>query len=335
MGRQPLCTFTNKGIYCPQGDFYIDPWKPVPRAVITHAHSDHARWGHDVYLVAQGNQQILRHRLGTDIRLSVLPYGETTTSNGVKISFHPAGHVWGSAQIRLEHKGEVWVISGDYKLENDGFSMPFEPVKCHTFITECTFGLPVFQWEPQAMVMAQIHHWWRQNAAEGKTSILLAYALGKAQRLIRNLDHSIGRVYVHGAIHQVNDALAQSGARLPATQYAAPELDKRSFPGSLIIAPGSAAGTPWMRKFQPYEVASVSGWMQIRGIRRRRSEGRGFVLSDHADWAGLNTAVEATGAQRVFVTHGYVDVFARWLAEKGLEAGIVKTQFEGELEEKT
>ena len=326
-----LLTYTESGIYCPQGDFFIDPWRPVDRAIITHAHADHARPGHKHYLAQTLNREILKLRLGNDIRLQLLDHGASQTINGVKLSFHPAGHIWGSCQVRLEYKGEVWVVSGDYKVESDGFSGEFEPVKCHTFITETTFGLPVFKWRPQEEVINQINDWWRSNAAAGKTSILCAYALGKAQRILYNIDHQIGKVFVQGAVANVNEALERDGAKLPAYTYAGPDINKKEYPGSLIITPSSSVGTSWMRKFQPYEVATVSGWMQIRGIKRRRNSGHGFVMSDHADWDGLNWAVAQTGAEKVYVTHGYTDVFKKWLEQQGLEAGIVETKFDGEV----
>lgn len=326
-----LCTYTEKGIYCPQGDFYIDPWQPVEKAVITHAHSDHARWGHKQYLAQKLNREILKLRLGQDIKLETKEYGEPVSINGVKVSFHPAGHIWGSSQVRLEYQGEIWVVSGDYKVEADGFSGAFEPIKCHTFITESTFGLPVFKWKPQREVIEEINGWWKKNKSDGKVSILCAYALGKAQRIIYNIDHGIGDVYVHGAVENVNQALVRDGAKLPKTIYASADIDKAKYPGSLVIAPSSAVGTSWMRKFNPYELATVSGWMQIRGIKRRRNSGHGFVMSDHADWEGLNQAVAATGAERIFVTHGYTEVFSRWLEQQGLESHVIKTKFEGEL----
>ena len=179
-----LLTFTKNGIFCPLADVYIDPSRPVKRAIVTHAHSDHARWGNKFYLSHKLNEQILRLRLGKDITLQTVDYKESIDINGVKVSFHPAGHIWGSCQIRVSYKDEVWVVSGDYKLENDGFSDAFEPVQCHAFITESTFGLPVFKWQPQETVYNDIRAWWNENASNGKTSILTAYALGKAQRLI-------------------------------------------------------------------------------------------------------------------------------------------------------
>ncbi|MEQ8548250.1 MAG: ligase-associated DNA damage response exonuclease [Cyclobacteriaceae bacterium] len=322
-----LCVFTENGIYCPAGDFFIDPHKPVEKAVITHAHADHARFGSKKYLSNTLNNHILRLRLGKDIDLSTMSYGEQKELNGVKISFHPAGHIWGSSQVRLEYKGEVWVIAGDYKVEDDGFSGVFEPVKCHTFITESTFALPVFDWKPQSEVIEDINNWWLKNQAENKVSILCAYSLGKAQRLIANIDHSIGKVFVHGAIHNVNEALLASGAVLPKTFYVESEMNKNQYSGQMVIAPSSAIGTSWVRKFKPFELATVSGWMQIRGIKQRRNAGHGFVLSDHADWKGLNEAIKSTQAERVIVNHGYTDIYSRWLAEQGYQSQTAESLF--------
>ena len=330
MPKKPLIEFRPEGFYCARAKIYIDPWKPVKKAVITHAHADHARKGHQHYLAHHQSRQILKQRLGEDISLETVSYGQAVDRNGVRISLHPAGHIPGSAQIRLEHKGEVWVISGDYKLEDDGLSVPFEPVQCHTFITESTFGLPVYQWTDQKEVFDSINAWWRKNQQEGKTSVISAYALGKAQRLLKGLDLSIGKIYVHGAVWTVNEALQQDNIPLPEVTRVSKEIPKKDYQGGIIICPPSALGTTWMRKFSPYRTAAASGWMTIRGAKRRRALDRGFVLSDHADWIGLNQAVKATGAETVFVTHGYSAVFSKWLTEKGLKAQEVKTQFEGD-----
>jgi putative mRNA 3-end processing factor len=325
--------FTDKGIYCPAGNFYIDPWEGVERAVLTHAHADHARRGSQSYLAHHHSASVLRLRLGEDIRLQTVSYGEELLMNGVKVSLHPAGHIYGSAQIRVEYRGEVWVVSGDYKLEEDGVCEPFEPVACHTFVTESTFGLPIYQWNPQTALMEEINQWWRENREAGKASVLFGYSLGKAQRILMHLDSGIGEVLLHGAIWNTNQALLQDGCDLPDVPRVTPEVDKKRFEGSLILAPPSAAGSTWLRKFQPYVTGVASGWMNLRGAKRRKAVDRGFVVSDHADWAGLNTAVEACGAGRVYVTHGYQAVFARYLREKGLEAHEVSTQFEGETDE--
>jgi putative mRNA 3-end processing factor len=327
--NMPLLHFTEKGIYCAEADVYIDPWKPVGKALITHGHADHSRWGHQKYLAHAEAAPVIRHRLG-DIRLQTVDYGQKIVINGVKFSFHPAGHIPGSSQIRVEHKGEVWVASGDYKLEDDGLSQPFEPVKCHTFITESTFGLPVFRWQHQQEVFDEIKSWWMKNKNEGKTSVLIAYALGKAQRLIKGLEDAEGKIFTHGAVENINNVLRGQGVKLPETILPTADIPKSDYVGSLVVAPPSALATPWLRKFQPFSTAMASGWMALRGTRRRRAVDRGFILSDHADWYGLNKAVEATGAQTVIVTHGYTDIFSQWLNEKGLRALTEKTEFEGE-----
>lgn len=324
-----LLTFTPEGIYCPVGDFHIDPWRPVPRALITHGHADHARPGMGHYLATASAAPVMRHRLG-DIGLDTVRYGETLTRNGVTISFHPAGHVPGSAQIRVEHRGEVWVSSGDYKTADDGLSEPFEPIRCHSFITESTFGLPVFKWTPQDELALQINDWWAQNAANGVTSILGCYALGKAQRLLRTVDPGLGPILTHGAIEATNTVLRSQGIALPDTIQVTPETDVKAHKGALVLATPSAMNSSWADRFKHASTAFASGWMALRGVRRRRAAGRGFVVSDHADWEGLNSAIAATGAERVFVTHGYTSVFSRWLSEQGYDAQVVKTDFDGE-----
>ncbi len=329
MTREPVLSFTDKGIYCAAGDFYIDPWRPVDRALITHGHADHARPGHARYLSTDLAAPVIRHRLG-DIDLQTISYGEILTLGHALVSFHPAGHVPGSAQIRVEVDGEVWVASGDYKLEDDGLSTPFEPVACHAFITESTFGLPVFHWAPQADVQAQINDWWRTSISEGKTPMLGAYALGKAQRLLRLLDPSIGPILTHGAVENTNAVLRAQGISLPDTTLVTPETKIADHPGALVLATPSAFGSAWARKFGAVSTGFASGWMQLRGVRRRRAADRGFVMSDHADWDGLNQAIKETGAESVYVTHGYTDIFTRWLSTQGLNAQVVPTEFEGE-----
>ena len=327
-----LLQFDKKGIYCPAADVYIDPWKPVKRALITHGHADHSRWGHDHYLCTDLAAPVIKYRLG-NVKLSTVRYGEPTLINGVRFSFHPAGHIIGSAQIRIEYKGEVWVVSGDYKLENDGLATPFEAVKCHTFITESTFGLPVYKWEAQDSIFEAVNAWWQQNKAEGKVSLLTGYSLGKAQRILKYLDTSIGQIYTHGAVENVNAVIRRQGFDIPETTKVEGIKDKKQFIGNMVVAPPSAVGSAWTKRFKPLSIAMASGWMALRGARRRRSADRGFILSDHADWEGLNAAIKATGAERVYVTHGYTSIFRKWLEEQGYEALEVKTEFEGELTE--
>jgi putative mRNA 3-end processing factor len=314
-----------EGLYCVPGDFYIDPWRPVERAVITHAHGDHARIGHQRYLTAAPGVGVLRARMG-DVHIDGLAYGDTVVHNGVTVSLHPAGHVLGSSQVRMECGGEVWVASGDYKVEADKTCAPFEPVPCNTFITESTFGLPIYRWEPEQDILDDINRWWRKNAEEGRASVVFAYAFGKAQRILAGLDPSIGPIVCHGAVEPLNKAYRAGGVPLPHTVMVT-DVEKAALKRAIVIAPPSASGSPWMKRFGDYSDAFASGWMLLRGARRRRGVDRGFVLSDHADWPGLMTAVRATGAERVIVTHGSIPVMVRWLCQQGLDAAGFDTEF--------
>jgi putative mRNA 3-end processing factor len=318
-----------EGLYCPPGDFYIDPWRPVARAVITHAHSDHARIGHGHYLAVQQAEGVLRTRLG-EIDLQTLAYGERITHNGVALSLHPAGHVLGSAQVRLEQGGAVWVASGDYKVAPDRTCAPFEPVKCDVFITESTFGLPIYRWCPDDEIFADINGWWGRNVVAGRASVLTCYSFGKAQRILSGVDPSIGPIIVHGAVEPLNRAYRTAGVDLPSTQRVVDVKDKADLKRALVICPPSAAASPWMRRFGDAQTAFASGWMQLRGARRRGGYDRGFVLSDHADWPGLMSAIGATGAQRIIVTHGSVPVMVRYLTEQGLQAEGFDTEYGGD-----
>ncbi len=328
----PLIEFTDKGLYCPQGQFYIDPWKPVNRAVITHAHSDHARWGSKYYLCHHLTQPILQLRLG-DNPYQTVEWNEPVMMNGVKISLHPAGHIIGSSQIRVEYGGEVWVVSGDYKTENDGISGAFEAVPCHTFITESTFGLPIYKWKPQQEIFNDIKSWVLQNNAQGKTSVLIAYSLGKAQRILKPLAETGLPIFLHGAVFNVHEALLNAGIHLPAAHRVQPTTIKAETQGNIVIAPSGADGSTWIKKFAPYNVGVCSGWMQVRGNARRHNADAGFALSDHADSEGLLSAVKATGAQKVFATHGFQASFSRYLNEQGIEAAEVKTEYGNDEEE--
>ncbi|MEW7849264.1 ligase-associated DNA damage response exonuclease [Massilia aurea] len=319
-----------EGLYCVPGDFYIDPWRPVPRAVITHAHGDHARVGHGHYLAAAPGIGVLKSRLG-DINVDALEYGASVTHNDVKISLHPAGHVLGSAQVRMECGGEVWVASGDYKVEPDKTCAPFEPVRCDTFITESTFGLPIYRWQPEAELMAEINAWWRKNADEGRASVVFAYSFGKAQRILAGLDASIGTIVCHGSVEPLNRAYRAEGVDIPPTVLVS-EIDKALLRRAMVIAPPSASGSTWMKRFGDYSDSFASGWMLLRGARRRRGVDRGFVLSDHADWPGLMSAIKATEAERVIVTHGSIPTLVRWLNQNGLDASGFETEYGAEEE---
>ena len=327
----PLLAFNQNGIYCAAANVYLDPWKPVENAIISHGHADHSRWGHKNYITHHSNVPIIRHRLG-DISVTGKEWNETFVINNVKFSLHPAGHIIGSSQIRVEHKGEVWVFTGDYKTEDDGVAVPFEPVKCHTFITECTFGLPAFKWQPQHQVFDEINSWWQQNREDGRTSVLFGYSLGKAQRLLKHLDPSVGKIYTHTAIENMT-AILRGQCEFPETTRITRETKKEELKGNIVLAPPSAHGSPWIKKMVPYVTGSASGWMAFRGARRRRAIDKGFVLSDHCDWQSLLSSIKATGCEKVICTHGYTEIFSRYLSTLGYDARTEETQYEGELEE--
>ncbi len=332
MNGKPVLRMTERGLYCEAGDFYIDPWMAVERAVITHAHGDHLVRDCRAYLFAQPGEALVALRLeggSPGQRLQPIPYGQAVDLNGARVSLHPAGHILGSAQVRVEQGGEVWVVTGDYKLQPDPTCEPFELVGCHTLVTEATFGLPIYRWPEPEQVIAEIEGWWRSNQAEQKASVLFAYSLGKAQRILASLDNSIGPIYTHGAIQRIDSAYRRSGVPLPPASRAT-SVEDATWEGALILAPMTAKGSAWMRRFGAHASGFASGWMRVRGNRRRRAVDRGFVLSDHADWNGLNQVVRASGAGQVWVTHGTTHIFARWLQDQGIEAQPLETPFEAE-----
>lgn len=328
----PLIQFTDKGLYCPKGGFYIDPWTPVDKAVITHAHSDHARAGSTHYLCHTDTRPLLQLRLGAD-SIQALPWGEIVSLNGISVSLHPAGHIIGSSQVCITDAHETWVVSGDYKTVDDGISGAFEPVPCQHFVTESTFGLPIYQWQPQAEIYSGIRQWITENQAQGYNSVLLAYSLGKAQRVIEAIRHSFPLIYAHGAVANAQETLIAAGHALQPVVRITPDTPRALLQKAVIIAPPSADSTPWLKKLQPYKLAICSGWMQVRGHQRRRNADAGFVLSDHADWNGLLAACRATGAENIYVTHGFRSAFSRFLGEQGLNAIELQTDFGKEDEE--
>lgn len=328
--RRELLVLSPRGIHCPIADVYIDPWASVGRALITHGHSDHARPGHQAYVCTPLTALVLRHRLGQKIQISELPYGQHITVNGIRFSFHPAGHIPGSAQVRVEYRGEVWVVTGDYKLHADPISERFEPVACHTMITESTFGLPIYRWSEPDVIIRDIHQWWRDCQEMDQLAVIHAYSLGKAQRLISELDTRQGPVFTHKSIEPINEIFRREGLRLPPTTQVNESLQRKDLKGGLLIAPPSALTSDWLQRFGPISDAMASGWMALRKGRFRQSADRGFALSDHADWPGLLTAIRESGAERVMVTHGFTAPFARYLREIGLDAQAIETRFQEE-----
>jgi putative mRNA 3-end processing factor len=331
-----MITSTPSGLFCEAGNFFIDPWEPVERALVTHAHSDHARPGSASYLCAAPGGTVLRRRI-PDAAIQTLPYGETITIGDTRVSFHPAGHILGSAQIRVEHRGEVWVVSGDYKRAADPTCDPFEPIRCNTFITEATFALPIYTWDPADATVEEILAWWHANREEERPSVLFCYVLGKAQRILAELrGRSDGPIHLHGAVAGLTDAYRDAGVAMAPAERITEGMRGKMLAQSLVLAPLSARGTLWMKRLPNASVAFASGLMRVRGVRRQRAFDRGFVLSDHADWPALLATVAETGATRVLVTHGWSDALARFLAEeRGLETGTIRTAFEGETGELT
>lgn len=322
---------TAQGLYCPDGDFHVDPWGAVPRALITHAHGDHARVGSSAYICTEECAPLLRRRFGSDAIIESKPYGDVLVLKSSRVSFHPAGHVLGSAQIRIEGAGGVWVVSGDYKRSADPTCVGFEPVRCDTFITESTFGLPIYRWDPVAVVIDEIMGWWQLNRERALTSVMFCYTLGKAQRLLAELARVTDRpVLVHGMMVPMIEAYRARGVVMLPTQTLIERPRGTSLAGELVLAPLSARGTPWMRRLGDLSDAFVSGLMRVRGVRRQRAYDRGFVLSDHADWPAVLQTIGETGAERVIATHGYAEPLARYLREQGLDAGVMRTAWEDE-----
>lgn len=342
--NQPLLAADDLGLACAAGGFWIDPWKPAPVAVITHGHSDHARPGMGRYIAAEPCISILRRRLGGAAAIEGIPYGERANLGGVTISFHPAGHCLGSAQVRVEGPHEVAVAAGDYKRAHDPTCAPFEVLRCDTFVTEATFALPIYRWDPAAAVADDILDWWDAARAQKKVCVLAAYALGKAQRLLAELALALDRrgedrrrVFIHGALESMIDVYREQGVDMLPTFRIAESTKSRGsaspFRGHLILATPSAIGSPWMKRFGPakqVETGFASGWMRVRGVRRRRGYDRGFVVSDHADWADLVRTCAETGAKRVLCTHGTSETLARHLREQGIDAAVLRTAYDAE-----
>lgn len=328
-----LLKVNQSGLYCPIGDFYIDPWKPVDNAIITHVHPDHARIGHRNYLVQKDSKELLRHQLGAYLSCQSVEYGEIINRNGVKISLHPAGHIPGSAQVRLEYKDQVWAFTSDFKTLSDGLSADFEPMKSDVLVTEGTFGLPLFKWKSQESVFNEINEWWAQNAAENRISILVCNAIGKAQRILRNLSKHTGPVVVHRSIFNVNKVLNKQGYHLPKTHRLELIQNPNAYDQGIVLIPQNLLNTPWINNLTNYSVATASAWMTLRGERKKHAFDNHFILSDHADWNQLRNTVIETGAKKVMLTHGYSSSFYRWLRDSGIETYELKTEFRGEMDE--
>ena len=318
---------TKRGLACEDGGFHLDPRGPVDRAVITHAHSDHAYRGSRHYLAAREGIHVLRTRLGNEASIQLVEYGEVVDLNGYRLSLHPAGHILGSAQVRIERRGYVTVFSGDYKTQPDPTCTPFELLRCQSFITEATFGLPVYRWDESARIFEDVRSWWKSNQEAGRASVIFAYVLGKAQRVLMGLDPFMGPIFTHSDVEEMNRRYRMSGVGLPNTLPAEKAARKSDFSRALILAPPSARNTTWLKQMGECSTALASGWMRIRGAQLRHGVDQGFVLSDHADWPGLMDTIAATGAEEVHVTHGYVVPLVRMLRKRGIDAKPLEARF--------
>ena len=309
------------GLYCPPGDFYIDPVRPVDRAVITHGHADHARAGHGVVVATPETLAIMRTRYGEDFcgRAEPVAYGETLKRDGVEVSLAPAGHVLGSAQVVVRSRGLTLVASGDYKRRRDPTCTAFEPVPCDVFITEATFALPVFRFPPDSEEIATL----LRSVAEfpERCHIVGAYALGKAQRIIRLLREAgwDRTIYVHGALARLNDLYQTLGVDLGPL---APATDERGtdMAGAIVIAPPSSLQDRWSRRFPDPVSAFASGWMRVRARARQRAVELPLVISDHADWDELTATIAEVRPAELWITHGREEALARWAELNGVEA---------------
>ncbi len=319
------------GMYCAEGDFYIDPWGPVKNAVITHAHSDHSRMGSENYFASEKSLLIIKHRLGADIKITGKKYGEKFKLGNTTVSFHPAGHILGSSQVRIEAAGQVWVASGDYKRTYDPSCDSFEVVPCDVFISEATFALPLYHWETGKKTAERIYDWWQSDLT--RPSMVFCYALGKAQRILAELQNfTDNTIYLHGSMERLTEIYRQQHIKMLPSQLVTEVSKDYNFNGDLILAPPSAHRSPWMKRFAEPQTAFASGWMQVRGARRRRGYEKGFVLSDHADWNELNQTIEECQAKTIFLTHGKTETLDRYLTEKGFKVRTFKTQFDDQVD---
>jgi len=311
-----------QGLFCTAGEFFIDAWKPVPVCIVTHAHGDHAYQGHGLYIATKETLLIIHKRFGYEVPSKSVEYGEKFKMGKAWVSLHPAGHILGSSQIRIETANELTVVSGDYKRSFDATCQPFEVIKCDIFVTESTFALPIYQWPTEETILQQINEWWEENAANDHPSVLFCYSLGKAQRIMSLLANQKDKtIYLHGAVLSCSELYQQLGIEMVSFKPVSENAKGSTFSKDLILAPPSAIGTPWLKRFPSCRLAFASGWMEVRGVRRRKALDRGFILSDHADWNALIQTIEETEAKIILTTHGNAALLAQFLREtKNLDA---------------
>lgn len=314
-----------KGLFCQTGNFHIDPMGAVEHAVITHAHADHARRGSDAYYTPNSGVDLLRARIGKNIRVRGLDFGEKFILGTVEVSFHPAGHILGSAQVRMQSLagGDVWVASGDYKRDADPTCEPFESVPCDVFVTEATFGTPGYQWPKGVDLGQQIFEWWNRNREEGRNCVLFAYSLGKAQRVLGVLQPLAKRpIYCHSAVSPLNECYKKQGIRLAETICLSQVANSARLSGEMVLAPGAFLKSEQAQILgDDFETAFASGWMaKSKSGWGSGGYDTGFVMSDHADWNDLLKTIRESGAKRVYVQHRGQGILVRHLKRLGILA---------------
>lgn len=325
-----MLVHTPSGLYCPAGGFHIDPSGNADQAIVTHAHGDHARPGNRHYWTATPGLELVRQRLPR-AAVEALDHGERRRFGTVTVSLHPAGHILGSAQVRIEaDDGTVWVVSGDYKRGPDPTCAPFEPLSCDVFVTEATFASPIYRWPDIEQVTGEILDWWRANQAAGRTSVLYCYALGKCQRILAQLrDRAPGPVLLHENAVGLTAIYERAGCALAPSTPLSRSARRAPAPESLVLAPPGVAGGRWMRRLRNPATAFASGWLMTRRGRASRGHEAGFVISDHADWPALLATARATGASTVLVMHGETSRLCHALGAEGIDARPARTALAG------
>ena len=314
-----------QGTFCQTGNFWIDPAKPVKRALITHAHFDHISFGCEEYICSPETVSLLKERIGNNIKVKSYGYDEIFKINGIKISFHPSGHILGSSQIKLEGGNEKWLITGDFKRQRDDTCLNYQEVKTDFLICESTFALPIFNWASTNKIVDEIVDW--VNESPNLTSILFCYSLGKAQRILNELKNKkIKKIYAHRSIKKINDIYIKQGIKLEDIAKIDKEIATKDYKGSLLLMPPSQNKANLLNRFGDYQTAFASGWMIIRALKNRSGYDKGFAISDHADWNGLIKTIKSSKAEKVFLDHGNGESLAKYLSiEENIEIQAFKT----------
>ena len=314
-----LIKYTSSGLYCELADLWIDPNKPVKRAIITHAHMDHFTFGCEEYISTYETAIILKERIGKGINIKTYDFCEDFKINGINFSLHPSGHILGSSQIKLTLADEKWLITGDFKRQRDETCKEYEKVKTDFIISESTFGLPIFKWDEPQNTATDITKW--VNSSQEKTSILFCYSLGKAQRLLNEISKTNfkNKIYTHSTIHKMNNCYKKLGVEVIDTRKFDQKKNNEDLKGSLILLPPSLNKNSFIKNFKEIQTGFASGWMSIRARRKRSGYDKGFAISDHADWEAILNTIKESKAKNVFFHHGDSEALNRYLnADKSI-----------------